>query len=593
MSCLAWNCRGLGNPLTIHELTNMVRKKDPLVLFLSKTKLDENRLEMLRCLWRFGGKFVVPSRGQSGGLAMFWSGHTGVSISSYSQHHIDAILDFQSNDPWRFTGFYGSPTVEGKSAAWGILRTLHTHHNLPWLCVGDFNELLSSNEKWGKRPRPEHQMSQFRQAVDDCGFMDLGFVGPAFTWCNNQTGASWVLERLDRCFATSDWLVRFPNCRVHHMHAVFSDHSPLWMELHPPIRTPRHRRKQFWFKEMWTLDPRCEETVQQAWEAECRGSPMFRVSKEIKASRRSLHCWSKQHFGSVRSSIAAKTRQLERAEAATPALQNAQIIQSLHKELYTLHTKEEKMWKQRSRTQWLQHGDRNTRFSHCQATWRQRRNPIQGITDEAGTWQQDEDMIETTLVSYYKTLFTSSTPVDMEEVLNGVTRVISTKMNDQLIQEFTASEVEHALFQMGPLKVPRPDGMSPIFYKKYWHIVGPDVTAGVLSCLRDGVLLKKINHTNIFLIPKIQNPLSAKNFRPISLCNVVYKIVAKVLANRLKTVLPFVIFETQSAFVPGRLISNNILIAFETLHHMHQMRQGKQGYMALKLDMSKAYDRVE
>ena len=156
MSYIAWNCRGLGNPQTVHELSIMVRKKDPLVLFLSETKLDENRLEVLRYHWRFGGKFVVPSRGQSGGLVMFWSGCIGVSISSYSQHHIDAVLDYQSTNAWRFMGFYGSPTVEGKSTAWSILRTLRTHHSLPWLCAGDFNELLSSSEKWGKRPRPEN-----------------------------------------------------------------------------------------------------------------------------------------------------------------------------------------------------------------------------------------------------------------------------------------------------------------------------------------------------------------------------------------------------------------------------------------------------
>ena len=82
MSCLVWNCRGLGNPQTVHELTIMVRQKDPTALFVSETKLDEKRLELLRCLWSFAGKFVVPSHGQSGGLALFWCRGTDVSISS-------------------------------------------------------------------------------------------------------------------------------------------------------------------------------------------------------------------------------------------------------------------------------------------------------------------------------------------------------------------------------------------------------------------------------------------------------------------------------------------------------------------------------
>ena len=115
----------------------------------------------------------------------------------------------------------------------------------------------------------------------------------------------------------------------------------------------------------------------------------------------------------------------------------------------------------------------------------------------------------------------------------------------------------------------------------------------MLTCLNSGKILKAINHTHITLVPKVKNPEAVADYRPISLCNVIYKIISKVLANRLKRILPQIISKSQSAFVPGRLISDNILVAFETLHHMHHQRQGKTGSMAIKLDMSKAHDRVE
>ena len=120
-----------------------------------------------------------------------------------------------------------------------------------------------------------------------------------------------------------------------------------------------------------------------------------------------------------------------------------------------------------------------------------------------------------------------------------------------------------------------------------------DISQAVLSCLNLGSLLKYINHTFITLIPKVKNLEKVYEFRPISLCNVIYKIVNKVIANRLKPFLNNIISETQSAFTASRLITDNILIAFGTLHHMKTSCLGKFGYMALKLDMSKAYDRVE
>ena len=123
--------------------------------------------------------------------------------------------------------------------------------------------------------------------------------------------------------------------------------------------------------------------------------------------------------------------------------------------------------------------------------------------------------------------------------------------------------------------------------------MGETITMAVLDFLNSGNMVPDINHTNIVLIPKVKNPEKMSDFRPISLCNVIYKIISKVLANRLKQVLPQIISLTQSAFVPGRFITDNVLVAYETLHTMHCKKKGKKGSLALKLDISKAYDHVE
>ena len=115
----------------------------------------------------------------------------------------------------------------------------------------------------------------------------------------------------------------------------------------------------------------------------------------------------------------------------------------------------------------------------------------------------------------------------------------------------------------------------------------------MLDCLNNCKIPKEINCTNITLIPKVKSLELITDFRPISLCNVVYKIVSKVLANRLRDVLPSVVSKNQSAFQAGRVIIDNILMAFETLHYMKHHQTGKLGFMALKLDMRQAYDRVE
>uniref|UniRef100_A0A8I6YT27 Reverse transcriptase domain-containing protein n=1 Tax=Hordeum vulgare subsp. vulgare TaxID=112509 RepID=A0A8I6YT27_HORVV len=166
-------------------------------------------------------------------------------------------------------------------------------------------------------------------------------------------------------------------------------------------------------------------------------------------------------------------------------------------------------------------------------------------------------------------------------------------MNTALGAEYTREEVKAALDHIGDLKAPGPDGMSATVFKRHWHFMGDKIVEEVLKVLHGGDFPEGWNNTTVVLIPKVKNPKRIKDLRPISLCNVMYKLVSKVVANRLKIILPEVISENQSAFVPGNLITDNVLIAYEVSHYLMNKRNGRNGVAAVKADMSKAYDRVE
>lgn len=144
---------------------------------------------------------------------------------------------------------------------------------------------------------------------------------------------------------------------------------------------------------------------------------------------------------------------------------------------------------------------------------------------------------------------------------------------------------------MGALKAPGPDGYQALFFQKHWNIVAKNVYDMVLPALEGKGFPDRVNKTNIVLLPKTESPELASHFRPIGLCNVAYKIVAKVLVNRIKPLLPVLISNTQASFVPGCQITDNVVIVQEVLHTM-QRKQGVKGFMALKIDFEKAYDRL-
>ncbi|KAL5830904.1 hypothetical protein ACOSQ4_016258 [Xanthoceras sorbifolium] len=220
---------------------------------------------------------------------------------------------------------------------------------------------------------------------------------------------------------------------------------------------------------------------------------------------------------------------------------------------------------------------------------------IDGVAGLASSTKSKPEEVERRVTDYFSGLFSSSCPTAMmiDNVIQAVDSRVSADMNQTLMGVFTASEIQQALKQMAPSKAPGPDGLPALFYQSFWGVVGDKVTQALLAVLNNGADMREMSRAVVALIPKVKSPIRTSDFRPISLCNVSYKLVAKVLANRLKLILNDVIAPSQSAFVPGRLITDNVVVGFECLHYLNNRRLGSKGLAALKLDMSKAYDRVE
>ena len=311
---------------------------------------------------------------------------------------------------------------------------------------------------------------------------------------------------------------------------------------------------------------------------------------QIQSCELDLYAWSSSKTKPETEEIKRIQKRLELLNASEMIEESRNEFLLLSKQLDDLLLKQEIFWRQRSRVAWLQYGDRNTKFFHSKASQRRHRNFIKGIKNDNGDWVEEVDEVAEVASDYFMNIFKAITCDRMEECLNAVHQRLTADMLEVLSRPYSREEVRAALFQMGPTKAPGPDGMNAIFYQKFWHIVGNGVTDAVLDFLHIGHMVPDINYTHIILIPKVKKPEKMANFRPISLCNVIYKIISKVLANRLKLILPQLISPTQSAFVPWHLIIDNVLVAYETLHAMHIR---KKGALALKLDVSKAYDRVE
>jgi len=538
MITLSWNCRGLAQSSTVRSLRAIIRKHNPDVIFLTETKTASHLASPILNQLGFVNMLQAPPCGSKGGLLLAWKNDINFVSVCVSSNIISVW--YYSVDPTvkcLFSFVYGPPYKKTDLEFWMALADFGNTYSVPWICMGDFNTISSSDDKLGGRPFDHFSFNPINEFMDSFGMVDLGFSGNPFTWSNHRQGFDLIKERLDRSIANNQWIHFFPNYSITHLPAHNSDHNPLLLDTSIPLPSlPR----PFRFEEFWTRDPTCGIVVEEAWSSLITGSPSYCLAKKLKLTKSAIKQWNKLYFGDIKTKVDNNLALLDTAQQAPPTDSNLALELHLQNLLYIYLQQEESLWKQKSRELWLTTTDLNTRFFHTSTLIRRRRNSINLLQSPQGGWLSDRSAIGDCFITNFKLLFTSSHP-SPNELLSLFDPVISDEDNLHLGSLPTESEIFASLKSLGRTKAPGPDGFTALFYVKYWDYIKNTVLLAIGNFFQNNHLLREQNHTLIALIPKRLGASSVHHYRPISLCNIIYKIISKLLANRLKPLLSKVI----------------------------------------------------
>ncbi|KAG5553067.1 hypothetical protein RHGRI_011057 [Rhododendron griersonianum] len=391
MILLTWNCQGVGRTLTTQALGDIVRKNRPSIFFLMETKNNKVLQETIRRRLGFDFSNYVDLIGLSGGLALWWKNEVEIDIEASTKNIVHTVISEKAfSHVWAASFIYGSPSREGRDQVWEEIKCIGCSESLPWLCIGDFNEVLSTSDKVGGSIPNPRRLSSFHEMLTTCGLVDLGFKGPRFTWRNNRLGRDLIMERLDMAFANDKWRELYDQAIVLVEAAIGSDHNPLILNTSFPLKKVR---KPFRFESFWTTEESCKLVITKAWEAFYEGSGLSKVCKKLRGCKEKLNVWHQQNFGDFRLQIATLKDRLvhiqeQQVFGFNPVcMAEEKIIKS---KLEDLWQKDAMYWHQRSRIKWLQMGDKNSRFFYLSTIHRRQRNQIVKLKDAAGNWKMEE-----------------------------------------------------------------------------------------------------------------------------------------------------------------------------------------------------------
>ncbi|XP_039042840.1 uncharacterized protein LOC120181870 [Hibiscus syriacus] len=385
---------------------------------------------------------------------------------------------------------------------------------------------------------------EFQKCVEDLGIFYHQFIGPLYTWSNKQQD-SFLSRKLDRVMVNHCWFEAFPSSEVEFQVLVESDHSSALVWLHKEAAT--NKPKPFKFFNFWAMHPDFLSIVSDSWQAPAIRNPTHFLFLKLK--REELR--------------AIQLANLDVVTACSLMIDELKI----EDELRGLEQMDLLFYKQKTKADWIREGDQGTRFFHSMVASKRMNNTIRVFFNQEGVRLRTFDDMSNEAINLFKKQLGV---IDPEVNCCNVTTVkellgysLPEGASEALIKEIYDVEIKDALWGQGDNKTPGPDGYNSFFFKRTWYIVGNDFLAAIRYCFTNSFMLPSFNATAVVLVPKVPNPSMIKDFRLISCCSIIYKIVTKILVNRLSVVFPSMISMNQSAFVKGRSIIDNTLLAQE------------------------------
>ena len=591
MKIIIWNVCGASNNAFVPHAWDVVRLNKPSIFIIFEAKAEECRVRQVTRLLGFDDFKAIPPHGLKGGIWLMWKKSIElVSWSEVSPYYFHSLFKFSPNHPEvLLTGVHAPCTARERHEIWKNMEQNLPPDQTPWMVVGDLNEVRSQAEKSGGRAFRSSQCQALNSFMDAACLVDLGFDGNPFTWTNAREGAALIRERLDRALANHTWISEFPGTQVSHLPRTYSDHCPVSVNLN---LFPSSHQKLFPFrcKEVWLAHADFKEYFVNNWINPCvdflEGRDKF---------LKSIKHWDCHIFGNLKlqkKRIYARLNGIQIASAFRNSLFLSNLEKQLLSDLNQIHLVEKRIWAQKAGYDWRRFGDFNTHYFHVLAKIKKSKGKIHALQNSRGDWVFDDLVLKDMARTAFMNILSTSHSCSLLNSSFISLTALSTEEAKYLGSPVLIDELNTVVKSMSPIKSPGPDGIQPVFYQQCWTDLHGAIISFVNKCLDEGYIPESINKFYICLIPKKSAPTSINDFRPIGLCNTILKILTKTIASRLRPLMMNLISPLQTSFIKGRTIDENIIILKEVAHLFKRTKR-KKSIMALKIDLSKAFDSLE